>query len=49
MVPLFTIITTLITIGVTALLMGVLYRINKPMLRGRDEIADAGPDANGDD
>jgi hypothetical protein len=30
MIPTFTIVTTLITIGVTALLIGILVRINNP-------------------
>ena len=30
MIPTFTIVTTLVTIGVTALLIGILVRINNP-------------------
>lgn len=38
MIPTFTIVTTLITIGVTALLVAILVRINAPMMRqARDE------------
>jgi hypothetical protein len=33
MIPTFTIVTTLITIGVTALLVAVLVRINAPKMR----------------
>jgi hypothetical protein len=50
MIPTFTIVSTLVTIGVTALLIGVLVRINNPQHRrprGRDDggapiVADGG-------
>jgi hypothetical protein len=39
MVPMFTIISTIVTIAVTALLIAILYRINDPMRR-RDKDGD---------
>lgn len=49
MIPMFTIVTTIITVGVTALLVYVLYRIN--LASGLIGRSDAGaPETNsGDD
>jgi hypothetical protein len=41
MIPTFTIVTTLITIGITALLIGILVRINNPQ-RQRDQHGNGG-------
>lgn len=41
MIPTFTIVTTLITVGVTALLIGVLMRINDPRRQERGRGGDA--------
>lgn len=42
MIPTFTIVSTLVTIGVTALLIGILVRINNPNRRTRDGGGSAG-------
>jgi hypothetical protein len=42
MIPIFTIVTTLVTIGVTALLIGILVRINNPNRQRRDGSDSAG-------
>jgi hypothetical protein len=36
MIPTFTLVSTLVTIGVTALLIGVLVRINNPNRKKRE-------------
>lgn len=46
MIPTFTLITTLVTIGVTALLISILVRINNPQRRApadRSGGGDGGP------
>lgn len=40
--PTWLLIAALATIGVTALLIGVLYRLNKPMLERKDRGGDGG-------
>jgi hypothetical protein len=45
MIPMFTIVSTLITLGVTGALVWVLYRINLPMLRAERDGADGADNA----